>query len=89
MTNKVRHCRDMARAELCCAVCDLSCATNLSFAVFLELSSLQEIYADFGFTDAQPVLIGLMLIMSLLFAPFNAAVSYILTALTRRSVAFG
>jgi STE24 endopeptidase len=44
----------------------------------------QVFYSSFGFEDQKPVLIGLMIILQFIFAPYNELVSFLMTALCRR-----
>ena len=41
-------------------------------------------YSAFGFHDSQPILIGLMVIMSFITAPYNALLDFLMTCLSRR-----
>jgi hypothetical protein len=41
------------------------------FALFAYLYKLQTLYTAFGFSDSQPVLIGLMIILQFITAPYN------------------
>ena len=55
------------------------------FALFGYLYSHQLLYAAFGFTDGQrPVLIGMMIILQFITAPYNAVLDFAMTALSRR-----
>ena len=53
------------------------------FALFGYLYHLQLLYTAFGFPDEQPVLIGLMIILQFITAPYNALLNYAMTALSR------
>jgi STE24 endopeptidase len=44
----------------------------LMFALFAYLYKLQTLYTAFGFVDSQPVLIGLVIILQFITAPYNA-----------------
>jgi STE24 endopeptidase len=44
----------------------------LMFALFAYLYKLQTLYTAFGFVDSRPVLIGLMVILQFITAPYNA-----------------
>ena len=44
----------------------------LMFALFAYLYKLQTLYTAFGFESSQPVLIGLMVILQFITAPYNA-----------------
>ena len=44
----------------------------LMFALFAYLYKLQTLYTAFGFENSQPVLIGLMVILQFITAPYNA-----------------
>ena len=54
------------------------------FALFGYLYHLQPLYTAFGFPDEQPVLIGLMIILQFITAPYNAILNFAMTALSRR-----
>jgi len=56
----------------------------LMFALFGYLYNLQPLYAAFGFPDSRPVLIGLMVILQFVTAPYNAVLDFAMTALSRR-----
>ena len=44
----------------------------------------QVFYAAFGFGDEKPILIGFIIILQFLFAPYNELISFLMTALSRR-----
>ncbi len=44
----------------------------------------QVFYSAFGFDNERPVLIGLIIILQFLFAPYNEIISFVMTALGRR-----
>lgn len=55
------------------------------FALFGYLYSHQALYAAFGFNDGErPVLIGMMIILQFITAPYNAVLDFAMTALSRR-----
>ncbi len=54
------------------------------FLIFAVLMNRQVFYSSFGFEDQKPVLIGLMIILQFIFAPYNELVSFLMTALCRR-----
>merc|ERR1712110_316189 len=54
------------------------------FALFGYLYHLQPLYTAFGFPNEQPVLIGLMIILQFITAPYNAVLNFAMTALSRR-----
>ncbi len=43
----------------------------------------QVFYASFGFDSEKPVLIGLIIILQFIFAPYNELISFLMTALCR------
>ncbi len=55
------------------------------FALFGYLYQHQMLYTAFGFVDGErPVLIGLMVILQFITAPYNAVLDFAMTALSRR-----
>ena len=55
------------------------------FALFGYLFQNQLLYTAFGFEQGErPVLIGLMIIMQFITAPYNAVLDFAMTALSRR-----
>ncbi len=56
----------------------------LMFALFGYLYQLQVLYTAFGFPDERPVLIGLMIILQFVTAPYNAVLDFMMICLTRR-----
>lgn len=56
----------------------------LMFALFGYLSKSKPLYAAFGFTDTQPVLIGLMIVLQFILAPYSALINFLMTMLSRR-----
>jgi Zn-dependent protease with chaperone function len=44
----------------------------------------QKIYNDFGFTSSNPLLIGLLFILTYVFAPFNTLLKYASIKLSRK-----
>lgn len=57
--------------------------TFLCFMVFALLMDHRELYTAFGFTDAQPTLIGLVIIFQFVFSPYNELLSFCMTVLSR------
>ena len=58
--------------------------TFLYFMIFAALMNRQVFYTSFGFEQEKPVLIGLLIILQFLFAPYNELISFLMTALCRR-----
>ncbi|XP_068125047.1 CAAX prenyl protease 1 homolog [Hyperolius riggenbachi] len=56
----------------------------LCFFLFAVLIGRKELFAAFGFHEAQPTLIGLMIIFQFIFSPYNEVLSFCLTMLSRR-----
>lgn len=56
----------------------------LMFALFAYLSKSRPLYAAFGFTDSQPVLIGLMIVLQFILAPYSSLINFLMTMLSRR-----
>jgi STE24 endopeptidase len=56
----------------------------LMFALFGYLYHMQLLYTAFGFPDERPVLIGLMIILQFITAPYNAVLDFLMTCLTRK-----
>lgn len=56
----------------------------LMFALFAYLSKSKPLYSAFGFTNSQPVLIGLMIVLQFILAPYSALVNFLMTMLSRR-----
>ncbi|XP_073683157.1 CAAX prenyl protease 1 homolog [Garra rufa] len=56
----------------------------LCFFLFAVLIGRKELFMAFGFHDAQPTLIGLMIIFQFIFSPYNELLSFCLTVLSRR-----
>merc|ERR1740131_52710 len=54
------------------------------FALFGYLSKSSPLYQAFGFTDSQPALIGLMIVLQYITAPYSAVVSFLMSVLSRR-----
>ncbi len=54
------------------------------FAFFGYLYKNQMLYAAFGFPDERPVLMGLMIILQFVAAPYNAVLDFLMTCLSRR-----
>ena len=55
----------------------------LMFALFAYLSKSRPLYEAFGFTDSQPVLIGLMIVLSYITAPYSAVIGFLMSVLSR------
>ena len=55
----------------------------LMFALFAYLSKSRPLYEAFGFTDSQPVLIGLMVVLSYITAPYSAVIGFLMSVLSR------
>jgi STE24 endopeptidase len=55
----------------------------LYFLIFAALMNRQVFYASFGFDSEKPVLIGLIIILQFIFAPYNELISFLMTALCR------
>jgi len=58
--------------------------TFLYFLIFAALMNRQVFYSSIGFESEKPVLIGLMIILRFIFAPYNELISFLMTALCRR-----
>jgi len=56
----------------------------LMFLLFAYLSKSKPLYAAFGFSDSQPVLIGLMVVLQFILAPYSAVVNFFMTVLCRK-----
>ncbi|CAF1008983.1 unnamed protein product [Brachionus calyciflorus] len=56
----------------------------LYFLIFAALMNRQIFYSAFGFEDERPVLIGLLVILQFIFAPYNELISFLMTSLGRR-----
>lgn len=56
----------------------------LMFAFFGYLYKEQRLYAAFGFPDERPLLIGLMIILQFIAAPYNSVLDFAMTCLSRR-----
>merc|ERR1712226_1469562 len=56
----------------------------LMFALFAYLFKIQALYSAFGFTDETPILIGLMIILQFITAPYNSVLEFAMTCLSRR-----
>ena len=55
----------------------------LMFALFAYLSKSRPLYEAFGFTNSQPVLIGLMVVLSYITAPYSAVIGFLMSVLSR------
>merc|ERR1711974_295612 len=56
----------------------------LMFALFGYMYKLQVLYTAFGFVSEQPVVIGFMIILQFITAPYNAILDFAMTCLSRR-----
>ena len=54
------------------------------FLIFAALVNRGVFYQAFGFETEKPILIGLIVILQFIFAPYNELVSYLLTTLSRK-----
>jgi len=55
----------------------------LMFALFAYLSKSDPLYQAFGFTDSKPVLIGLMIVLQYITAPYSALIGFLMSVLSR------
>lgn len=58
--------------------------TFFYFLIFAVLMNRQVFYSAFGFDSEKPVIIGLIIILQFIFAPYNELISFMMTQLTRR-----
>ena len=58
--------------------------TFFYFLIFAALVNRQVFYQSFGFEAEQPILIGLIVILQFIFAPYNELVSYMMITLSRK-----
>jgi STE24 endopeptidase len=56
----------------------------LMFLLFALMSKSKPLYAAFGFEDIQPVLIGLMVVLQFILAPYSSVVNFLMTMLSRK-----
>eukprot|EP00088_Acartia_fossae_P003118 TRINITY_DN11294_c0_g2_i1.p1 TRINITY_DN11294_c0_g2~~TRINITY_DN11294_c0_g2_i1.p1 ORF type:complete len:453 (+),score=109.63 TRINITY_DN11294_c0_g2_i1:44-1402(+) len=56
----------------------------LMFLLFAYLSKAKPLYVAFGFSDSTPVLIGLMIVLQYILAPYSAVVNFLMTVLSRK-----
>jgi len=56
----------------------------LMFALFAYLSKSKPLYVAFGFENETPVLIGLMIVLQFITAPYSAVINFAMTVLSRR-----
>ena len=54
------------------------------FLIFAALVNRGVFYQAFGFDTEKPILIGLIVILQFIFAPYNELVSYLMTTLSRK-----
>lgn len=55
----------------------------LMFALFAYLSKSDPLYQAFGFSDSKPVLIGLMIVLQYITAPYSALIGFLMSVLSR------
>lgn len=55
----------------------------LMFALFAYLSKSDPLYQSFGFSDSKPVLIGLMIVLQYVTAPYSAVIGFLMSVLSR------
>merc|ERR1712127_105288 len=55
----------------------------LMFGLFGLLSKYSPLYQAFGFTSSQPVLIGLMIVLQYITAPYSALIGFLMSVLSR------
>ena len=55
----------------------------MMFALFAYLSKSKPLYEAFGFTDSRPVLIGLMIVLQYITAPYSAVIGFLMSVLSR------
>merc|ERR1712129_367069 len=55
----------------------------LMFALFAYLSKNKPLYLAFGFEDSQPVLIGLMIVLQYVTAPYSAVIGFLMSVMSR------
>lgn len=55
----------------------------LMFALFAYLSKSSPLYQAFGFHSSQPVLIGLMIVLQYITAPYSALIGFLMSVLSR------
>lgn len=58
--------------------------TFFYFLIFAVLMNRQIFYSSFGFENEKPVLIGLLVILQFIFAPYNELISFLMVSLGRR-----
>ena len=58
--------------------------TFFYFLIFAVLMNRQVLYDCLGFERERPVIIGLLVILQYLFAPYNELLSFLMTMLSRR-----
>jgi len=54
------------------------------FVLFAYLSKSKPLYTAFGFPDEQPVLIGLMIVLQFILAPYSAVENFLMSMLSRK-----
>jgi len=54
------------------------------FLLFAYLSKSKPLYTAFGFSDVQPVLIGLMVVLQFILAPYSAVENFLMSMLSRK-----
>jgi len=55
----------------------------LMFALFAYMSKSDPLYQSFGFSDSKPVLIGLMIVLQYVTAPYSAVIGFLMSVLSR------
>lgn len=55
----------------------------LMFALFAYLSKASPLYQAFGFYDSKPALIGLMIVLQYITAPYSALIGFLMSVLSR------
>lgn len=56
----------------------------LMFAFFAYLSKSKPLYVAFGFHNETPVLMGMMIVLQFIIAPYSAVINFAMTVLSRR-----
>jgi len=55
----------------------------LMFTLFGYLSKSEPLYEAFGFMDSKPVLVGLMLVLQYITAPYSAVIGFLMSVISR------
>ena len=53
------------------------------FTLFGYLSKSEPLYEAFGFMDSKPVLVGLMLVLQYITAPYSAVIGFLMSVISR------